>query len=161
MSPELPESPKWGVARARFAKTVAFILDDLFRIPGTNRRVGLDPIIGLIPGAGDFLTSASGLALLAAGARRSVPVSVYLRMAGNWVLNSLVGALPFVGDVFSFWFKSNRRNYELLRGHLDAQAAGAGRTSGWWPLVILLGAATLVFATLGFLALWALRALFG
>ncbi len=160
--PDAPDrNPKLALVRARFSKTVAFILDDLIRIPGTNRRVGLDPLIGLLPGAGDFLTSAAGLTLLAAGARRSVPVSVYLRMAGNWALNSLVGALPFVGDVFSFWFKSNRRNYELLRAHLDVQATGGGKPSGWWPLVILLGAATLVFATLGFLALWALRTLFG
>ena len=160
--PDVPdESPKLEIARPRFSKWVAFVLDDLIRIPGTNRRVGLDPIIGLLPGAGDFFTSAAGLTLLAAGARRKVPVSVYLRMASNWVLNSLVGAIPFAGDAFSFWFKSNRRNYELLRAHLDEQAKPGARKAGWWPMVILLSAVTLVFVTLTFLALWTFRALFG
>ena len=155
MEPEVPKT------RARLSKWVAFVLDDLVRIPGTQRRVGLDPILGLIPGAGDFFTSAGGLTLLAAGARRKVPVSVYLRMAANWMLNALIGVLPVIGDLFSFWFKSNRRNYELLRAHLDEQTGESAENAGWWPVAILLSAAAVVFAALGFLAVWVFRQLFG
>jgi len=107
------------------------------------------------------VSSVAGLTLLAAGARRKVPVSVSLRMAANWVLNALVGAVPFLGDLFSFWFKSNRRNYLLLRAHLDDQPGDAARKAGWWPMVILVSAVAIVCATLGFLAVWAFRVLFG
>ena len=107
-----------------FAKWIAFILDDLIKIPGTKKRIGLDPIIGLIPGVGDFATSTAGLSLLAIGAKKHIPLSVYLRMIANWMLNSLVGALPFIGDIFSFWYKSNHRNH--TRVAVDGNACGCG-----------------------------------
>jgi len=135
-------------------KWIAHILDDLIKIPGTDRRIGLDPIIGLIPGVGDFLTSTGGLALLAAGAKKRVPKSVYLRMTSNWVLNSLVGAIPFLGDAFSFWYKSNRRNYELLNAHLEnTTESERKKSSGWWGVAIL-GFAIVIVVTLFILIGW-------
>ncbi len=161
MPDDLPPSPEPTSVSTRILKGIAFVLDDLVRVPGTKRRIGLDPLLGLVPGVGDFVTSAAGLALLATGARRKVPVSVYLRMTGNWLLNALVGAIPFLGDAFSFWFKSNRRNYLLLRAHLDSAGAEEAKSSGWWPLVILLSAAVFLFAMLGFVSVWLYRAVFG
>ena len=162
MSDEVnPKQPEETGVRTQISKWVAHILDDLIKIPGTNKRVGLDPILGLIPGAGDILSSAGGLTLLAAGAKRKVPVSVYLRMAANWMLNAIVGAIPFVGDMFSFWFKSNKRNYALMRAHLDEQTGESAEKAGWGPVFILLLAAGVVFTALGFLLVWVIGKVFG
>ena len=147
--------------RTRISKWVAFVLDDLIRVPGTQKRVGLDPILGLLPGVGDFFTSAGGLTLLAAGAKKKVPTSVYFRMSANWVLNALVGMLPFIGDLFSFWFKSNRRNYELMRAHLDEKDGEEAEKAGWGAVAILCVSALIVFTAIGFLSFWVFRKLFG
>ncbi len=137
----------------RLSKAVAYLLDDLLKIPGTNRRIGLDPIIGLIPGVGDLLTSGAGLAILAVAAKKRMPTSIYIRMLSNWALNALVGAIPFLGDAFSFWFKSNRRNHELLQNHLKARAGKSA--SGGWAALFLLGLIALtVLAIVLFLAGW-------
>ncbi|MGJ8655680.1 MAG: DUF4112 domain-containing protein [Akkermansiaceae bacterium] len=138
-----------------FAKWIAFILDDLIKIPGTKKRIGLDPIIGLIPGVGDFATSTAGLSLLAIGAKKHIPLSVYLRMIANWMLNSLVGALPFIGDIFSFWYKSNHRNHTLLRAHLNDTVGEEAERSGWAPVIILAVVAVTVFTLIGLIAWWA------
>jgi hypothetical protein len=142
-------SPK---SENRSSKWLAYILDDFIKIPGTKLRIGLDPLIGLIPGAGDFVTSAAGLTILAAGAKKKVPLSIYLRMTSNWTLNALIGAIPFVGDLFSFWFKSNQRNYHLLRAHLDDSPTNS--KGSWLPLVILIFAVLLVFTLIGLFAFW-------
>jgi|TARA_B110000879_G_scaffold46162_1_gene65086 hypothetical protein len=147
----MSENPE---VKSVISKWIAHILDDLIKIPGTDRRIGLDPIIGLIPGVGDFLTSTGGLALLAAGAKKRVPKSVYLRMTSNWVLNSLVGTIPFLGDAFSFWYKSNRRNYELLNDHLkNTTESERKKSSGWWGVAIL-GSAIVIVVTLFILIGW-------
>ena len=142
----------------RYAKWMAYILDDLIKVPGTEKRIGLDPIIGLIPGAGDFLTSAAGLSILASSAKKKIPLGIYFRMIANWTLNALIGALPFIGDLFSFWFKSNQRNYHLLRNHLDDESENS--KSSWLPFPILGFAVLLVFALIGLLAIWSWKNLF-
>ena len=142
----------------RFAKWMAYILDDLIKVPGTEKRIGLDPIIGLIPGAGDFLTSAAGLSILASSAKKKIPLGIYLRMIANWTLNALIGALPFIGDLFSFWFKSNQRNYQLLRNHLDDDSENSKGT--WLPFLILAVVVLSVFTLIGFLAVWSWKTLF-
>jgi len=119
------------------SRTLAWLLDDLIPIPGTNFRVGLDPIIGLIPGIGDGSTTLASSILLIHGLRDGVPRIVLVRMILNMLINALGGAVPGVGDVFSAWFKSNIRNYALLQKH-----SGSGRrsTRGDWIFVgILLG----------------------
>ncbi|MDK7213559.1 DUF4112 domain-containing protein [Corynebacterium pyruviciproducens] len=82
--------------------------------PGTNRRVGLDPLVGLVPGAGDVLTMVATGSTLIDGRRYRVPLLVLLRMIVNMALDSFVGAIPVVGDAFDFVFKANRRNVALL-----------------------------------------------
>ena len=138
--------------KTTISKWAAFLLDDFIKIPGTEKRIGLDPIIGLIPGFGDFATSAAGLSLLASGAKKKVPKSVYLRMISNWTLNALIGAIPILGDIFSFWYKSNRRNHTLLRAHLDNTHGEAAERSGWAPVFILIAFIILVFCLIGLVA---------
>ncbi len=141
------------------SKLTAFLLDDLLKIPGTNRRIGLDPIIGMIPGVGDMLTSGAGLAVLAIAAKKRVPTTIYLKMISNWALNALVGAIPFLGDAFSFWFKSNRRNHELLQAHLKA-GVGKKAKGGWGALVLLVVVAFVVLSIVLLLAGWLWKAIF-
>ncbi|HRX56411.1 MAG TPA: DUF4112 domain-containing protein, partial [Verrucomicrobiales bacterium] len=88
-SPPLP--PEFRAVVSRF---LAWLLDDAIRLPGTNFRFGLDPILGLIPGGGETLASLLGLYLLGDGARRGLPSRTIAKMAGNMVLNAGVGAIP-------------------------------------------------------------------
>ena len=112
-------------------------MDDFLRIPGTNFRFGLDPIIGLLPGIGDTASAiVSALALITA-ARRGIPKILLARMALNILINELVGIIPGAGDAFSFWFKSNARNYELLKKH--SASPGRSRKSDWIFVMAILG----------------------
>lgn len=98
----------------RFAR----LMDAALRIPGTNRRIGLDGLFGFIPGLGDGFTAILALYPILEAARLGAPTSLLLRMVGNVGVDALVGAVPLAGDVFDVLFKANLRNVELLRQHL-------------------------------------------
>jgi hypothetical protein len=107
-----------------FIALIARLMDDIFIIPGTNIRFGLDPIIGLLPALGATASSFVSLFLIAMSARRGVPKIVLTRMAANVLINAAIDSVPIIGDVGSIFFRSNTRNYDLLRKH-----AGAPRVS--------------------------------
>jgi len=100
-------------------KWVAMIMDRLIQIPGIKRRLGLNPILDLIPGFGDIAAGLVSVSVLAYGIRRGIPKILLGRMALNVLINEIVGIIPIVGSVFAFWFTANTRNYELVREHLD------------------------------------------
>lgn len=108
-------------------------MDDGFRVPVLGVRVGLDPILGLIPGLGDTSTAIVSFYILAAAVRYRVPKITLLRMGLNIGLDYLVGSLPVVGDVADWLWKSNRKNVELLRRRatVSAEEARAGKASDW------------------------------
>ena len=139
------------------------LMDGLFRIPGTGWRVGLDAIVGLIPGVGDFATTAVSFYILAAGVRYRVPKATLLRMASNIAVDYLLGAVPVVGDLFDAAWKSNQMNVELLRrrASVTPEEARHGRVSDW----LFLGLIVLVLLVLlvGSVAasLWLLTQLVG
>ncbi len=118
-----------------FARLIAQILDRSIRVPGTDFRVGLDPIIGLIPGVGDAVASLAGSMMLFLAAQLQVPKIVLVRMSVNIALNGMVGAIPLIGDLFSVWFQSNVRNVALLERHM----ASTGRESTFGDWVFVLG----------------------
>jgi len=97
------------------AELLAKILDTAVKVPGTPFYLGLDPLLGLIPGLGDLLANLIGTAILVLAARLQVPQIVIARMSLNLLINGAVGAIPIVGDLFSIWFRSHARNAELLR----------------------------------------------
>ncbi|MGH7146730.1 MAG: DUF4112 domain-containing protein [Nitrospiraceae bacterium] len=97
------------------AELLAKILDTTVKIPGTPFYLGLDPLLGLIPGIGDVLANLSGTVILVLAARLHVPQIVLARMSLNLLINGAVGAIPIAGDLFSIWFRSHARNAELLR----------------------------------------------
>ena len=139
------------------ARWLATILDSAVRLPGTNIRIGLDPIIGLIPGLGDTLTAVAGAWILIVAADLGLPRIVLARMALNVLINSAVGSVPGVGDLFSFWFKSNIRNIELVERHSRLDQSRPVSTAGDWTFVIaLLAGIALSLAAVAVLAIWAI-----
>lgn len=95
------------------------LLEGMIVIPGTNRRVGLDAIAGLVPVAGDLITAALGLFLVWEARNLGMPRWQLWRMAGNVGFDSLVGAVPVAGDLFDFLYRSNTKNLKIIRKHLD------------------------------------------
>jgi hypothetical protein len=100
--------------RLRIARFLADLLDQRFTIPGTSIRIGLDPILGLVPAVGDLLANLTGSTILLIAAQFHLPKFVLLRMGLNIAVNALIGAIPVFGDVFSIWFRSNVKNVQLL-----------------------------------------------
>src|SRR5437764_10010502 len=100
-------------------KWVALIMDRLIRIPGVKRRLGLNPLLDLVPGFGDIAAALVSVSVLVYGIRRGIPKVLLGRMALNVLINEVVGIVPIVGSIFAFWFTANTRNYDLLREHLD------------------------------------------
>jgi hypothetical protein len=109
---------------------LAYWLDDRFRVPGTNFRVGLDGLVGLIPGVGDVATNAITGYIVYRAWRLGVPPSLITRMLFNLGVDFVVGLVPLVGDFLDIGFKANRRNAHLLRRHfaerLVREPAGLG-----------------------------------
>ena len=120
---------------------LAVIMDNLLRVPGTQFRFGLDPLIGLVPGVGDTGSAIVSAMALIAAARRGLPKILLARMSLNILINEAVGIIPIVGDAFSFWFKSNARNYELLKRF---SATPRRSTASDWAFVIFVLAVLLV-----------------
>jgi len=139
------------------------LMDGLFRIPGTGWRVGLDAIVGLIPGVGDFATTAVSFYILAAGVRYRVPKVTLLRMAANVGVDYLLGAVPVVGDLFDAAWKSNQMNVELLRrrASVTPEEATSGRASDWLFLGVILIALLLMLIGSVVVSLWLLTQLIG
>ena len=98
-------------------RRLAWWLDQGIRIPGTQIRIGLDPILGLVPGVGDSAGALLGAAILWEGVRAGVPRLTLVRMAANILLDTAVGSVPVAGDVFDAAWKSNTRNLDLLERH--------------------------------------------
>ncbi len=95
------------------------LLERSFTIPGINRPVGLDAIVGLVPVAGDFIAAAMGAYLIWEARNLGLPKWKLYRMAGNIAFDTAVGAIPVVGDAFDVLFRSNTRNLRMIRRHLD------------------------------------------
>lgn len=119
------------------------LLDDIFRIPMTGIRFGLDPLIGLIPGVGDWITGAISFLILVAGWRRGLPRVALARMVANIGIDSLVGTVPVVGDIFDVGWKSNRKNFTLLQAYREPQRHSQ-TWRDWAFLIALVGSVGLL-----------------
>lgn len=91
------------------------LMEQRFRVPGTRARFGIDALIGLVPGIGDFLGMAVGAIVLIEAVRHRVGLRIIARMLFNLWLDAAVGSIPVLGDLWDFYFKANRRNLALLR----------------------------------------------
>jgi hypothetical protein len=102
-----------------WVRELVLLMDGAFRIPGTEFRIGLDPILGfLLPGAGDVLGALPSLLIVLVALRRGVPSVVVQRMLLNVALDAVVGVVPLFGDVFDAAYRSNQKNLALLERHL-------------------------------------------
>jgi hypothetical protein len=140
------------------ARFLAELLDQRFTIPGTSIRIGLDPILGLIPGIGDGLANIAGSAILLIAAQYRLPTIVILRMGINVALNAMIGAVPIFGDIFSIWFRSNVKNVQLLERYLSADERAS--TFGNWIFVIaIVGGIILLLIGILFGTVWLIKQL--
>jgi NAD/NADP transhydrogenase beta subunit len=143
----------------RRVRAIAVLLDDALRVPGTNIRFGIDPLIGMIPGLGDLLGGAASAYIILEAARAGAPASLLLRMTLNVGLDTLVGALPVVGDLFDFAWKSNARNVRLFSQHVEAPAQT--RRASIALVVLLLAILAGIAIGAAILAVYVIRRLIG
>jgi hypothetical protein len=129
------DAPQSAAGVDPFIALMARLMDDIFVIPGTNIRFGLDPLIGLLPAFGATASATVSLVLIALSARRGVPKIVLTRMAANVLINAALDSVPVVGDGLSIFFRSNARNYELLQKHAGKSRAS---TAGDWLFLVAL-----------------------
>jgi len=154
-------------AALRRLDQVAGLLDDRFRIPGTEIRFGLDPLLGVVPGGGDWVAWVAGIYVIWEGARLEVRPSLLVRMAGHTIVDLLGGYVPLVGDLFDVAYRSNRKNVELLFDYFDYEKRGSSRRELPEPLpeaeipawktyltVALLVVTLTALAALPFVLLW-------
>ena len=149
-----------ATSNARTRK-IAYWLDNAFRVPGTQIRFGLDPLIGLVPGLGDVAGGLLSAYIVLEAARAGASVPVVLRMLANLGLDMLFAAVPVLGDLFDAGFKANTRNMALLQRHLEQpeEAHAASRTF-LFVVVGVVGVLVIGTATIAALSLqWLLNAL--
>ena len=123
-------------ARLRWVEHIARLMDSQFRLPGTRFRFGLDPLLNFIPLVGDLSGTVVSVALLLTMLRHGASGAVVVRMALNILIDTVVGAIPLLGNVFDFTFKSNERNVALLRRHY-AEGRHPGSGKGLVALLLL------------------------
>ena len=131
-------------------RRLAWLLDSQFRVPGTSFRFGLDAVVGLIPGFGDFAGAIASVIFLVQAVRMGAPGAVVGRMIANVATETLVGIIPGIGDLFDATFKANQRNMRLLE-RLAAAPDTTHRSSRKFLIWMGLGIAAVLLA-IGILA---------
>jgi len=138
-------------------RRVAELMDSAFVVPGTTYRIGLDPIVGLVPWIGDLVSPIFTIALLWQARDVRVPKVVLLRMIFNAGIDALIGTVPIVGDLFDFGWKSNQMNMTLLERHAFEEHHAS--TADWMfvlaMIAIVVVMAAIPFLVAGWLIAWA------
>lgn len=127
--PELIGLSAADEARIRRIRWLAKWLDDAYRVPGTNYRLGWDQIVGLVPGGGDVATGLLAAYIVVEAARLGLPRRMLWRMVANVATDTVLGTVPLAGDLFDFAFKANRKNLKLVEQHLERQASHRRETA--------------------------------
>lgn len=145
-------------AKEQSAEAIAHILDDMLRLPGTRMRMGADPLLGLFPVVGDVLATLLGTSILVIARQLNVPWRIVAYMGFNQLKNGVIGAIPFIGDAYSFHFKSNAVNTALLlraikRGE-EGRCALAPHSVTVLDLAGLAGIILPMLALIGFISVW-------
>jgi hypothetical protein len=109
---------------------VAKLMDSAFVIPGLNRRVGLDSVLGLVPGIGDAISAALASYIIWEARQLGLPRWKIARMIGNVAVDTTIGAIPLAGDLFDVYFKSNERNLRIIHEHLGITKRGPRQIDG-------------------------------
>jgi hypothetical protein len=122
-SNNLENTPHFSHApRLKRMRQISQLLDSAITIPGTKQRIGLDPILGLIPGGGDTISAALSGYIIVEAARMGLPRQALMQMVVNILLDTVVGSVPVVGDIFDVVSKANLRNLQIVESHAKAPA---------------------------------------
>jgi Domain of unknown function (DUF4112) len=152
--PVVIPKPRELAPELRWVEDVTRLLDTKYRIPGTSIRFGADFLIGLIPGAGDLLSMLFSGVLIATMAKHGASASLTAKMLSNVVIDTLVGSIPILGNIFDLFYKANHRNLLLMREYYEA-----GRHGGSvWPMLI---AILVVLVALSVVTIWLLTLALG
>lgn len=135
-SPGKPEQLNL-VQNIEHLRNLSRILDNSIAIPGTSYRIGIDPILGLIPGIGDYLGAGFSVYIVLQAARLGASKATISRMALNIILETVLGTIPFLGDIFDASWKANLKNMSLLEEHLQIPQTRK-RVDMWFIFVIML-----------------------
>lgn len=134
---------------------ISYLMDEQFRFPGTKFRFGLDPILNLIPIAGDMAGLIVSAGLLLAIVKKGASSKLVVLMTLNILLDATIGAIPIVGQIFDFFFKANSRNIELMKAHyLEGKHQGSGKNTVIIVIVVLILVLALLCYGLYKLAAW-------
>jgi len=146
IEPEIlpPRRPPPGGLTDEQLDHLAAVLDDIFHIPGTKIRFGLDPIVGLVPGLGDIISGLLSFLIVFAAWQRGLPRVTIMRMVANIGVDTLTGTIPIVGDLFDMMWKSNRMNYNLLARYRGGTRKGLVARDWLFFLLLVLCAAALI-----------------
>ena len=154
---------KSHVASLRRLRRISHLLDNAIPIPGTKYRIGLDPILGLIPGGGDLLGSIFAGYIVFKSAQLGVPQETLVQMAANIVFDTVAGTVPVAGDLFDVAWKANVKNIELLDAQLGSPEQG--KKADWLFVAALLLGLMLIVGGVIFLSVtllgWLFRAMTG
>ncbi|MGQ3141225.1 DUF4112 domain-containing protein [Rhizobium oryzihabitans] len=121
------ELPIEHLARLRRILGLAQLMDTALRVPGTRISLGADSVLGLIPGVGDFAAAAISLVIVNEARRLGVPNDKLVKMLVNVGFDTVAGSVPVLGDAFDVYFKSNRRNLQLVLDHFGLDHADLDR----------------------------------
>ena len=127
----------------RSLRSISWLFDELVRIPGTRITLGLDALMGLVPGGGDVVGGAVSVYALFVARRLGAPTPVILRMGLNILVDAVLGAVPFLGDLFDVTWKANRKNVQVLEEFI-ATPQRAQRSS----MAVVAATAAVVLGTL-------------
>ena len=133
--------PRWPALSpvAQRVEKIVHLLDSAVAVPGTRFRIGLDPLFGLfLPGLGDAVGGFVSLGMLFLAVQYRVPATIMGRMVVNIGMDSAIGAIPVVGDVFDFGWKANERNFELMAMHRGDLPRRSAPVTYWLSVVSLL-----------------------
>ncbi len=144
----------------RRVRRLSYLLDKAIPIPGTPYRVGLDSILGLLPGGGDFLGTALSAYIVLEAGRLGLPRAALVQMVSNIIFDTVVGTVPVLGDLADVTWKANTKNLALLEKHLDLPPQHR-QQADWWFLALLLGGLLLVVGVVAAISVMLLRWLWG
>jgi hypothetical protein len=125
--------------RMQRLRRLSFLLDNAIQIPGTSHRIGLDPIIGLIPGGGDTAGLVLSAFIVLEAAQLGASKSTLSTMALNILLETMAGTLPGLGDLFDATWKSNSRNLQLLEQHFELPHPATPARNRWFAILLIFG----------------------
>lgn len=147
---EIPNTPT-----IRTVRSLSYLMDEQFRVPGTQFRFGLDPILNLIPFAGDFVGFIISGGLVLAMSSKGLTSKIVVLMCLNIFLDATIGAIPGIGQVWDFFFKSNTRNMKLMEEYYqEGKHQGSGKSTILLALAVLFVIFIILLVILWYIAAW-------